>query len=215
MDPSSLLQAFKRKGVALGVKFVKGEVGSVLREGQSATEVVTTEKVRYPCDMLLMATGRHSGVLAEALYGIPRETYVPVCPRKRYVHMIRCPRFDVTRSQAYLKGLEGQRPMSMTIDTSGVFWRPEGNGFICGNSPHGDEPDPDADFSDFEVGDVAQRNFEDVIWPAMASRVPAFEEAKLISTWTGHYDFNTKDHNAIIGTVPGSLNNVIWAYKKI
>ena len=37
------------------------------------------------------------------------------------------------------------------------------------------------------------------IWPAIANRVPAFERAKVIQKWVGHYAFNTVDHNAVIG----------------
>lgn len=36
----------------------------------------------------------------------------------------------------------------------------------------------------------------------LAHRVPNFEQIKIERGWAGLYDFNTKDHNAIIGEHP-------------
>jgi FAD-dependent oxidoreductase domain-containing protein 1 len=37
------------------------------------------------------------------------------------------------------------------------------------------------------------------VWPQAAKRVPAFETAKLIRGWAGHYAMNRLDGNAIVG----------------
>ena len=49
--------------------------------------------------------------------------FLPVCPRKRYVYVIDCPR--------------GPRDMPLFVDTTGVYCRPEGCGtlYLCGQSP--------------------------------------------------------------------------------
>lgn len=88
----------------------------------------------------------------------------------------------------------------LMVDPSGVYVRPEGRGFICGLSPPADQ-DPDSD--DFEVD---YNFFDEVIWPILATRVPAFERIKTGRAWAGHYDMNLFDHNAFLGPAPGLDN---------
>jgi glycine/D-amino acid oxidase-like deaminating enzyme len=95
--------------------------------------------------------------------------------------------------------------------------------FIAGVSPL---VDPDA-HGDFEVDHDL---FEEVIWPVLAHRLPAFEAVKgtpptsplvhawwstttttpthitVVGHWAGHYDYNTFDQNAILGTHPSVGN---------
>ena len=208
-DPASLLHAFKKKAISLGVKFIKTDVAGFEGGKKKISEVIATDGTRYGCDHVVMACGRHSGVMAEKL-GVKK--YITVAPRKRYVHMVHCPAFDVVRSQAFLKGSSPRvRPMPLVVDTSGVYIRPEGDGFLVGWSPLGDDPDPDADFDDFNVGADVDDVWNNSTWPSLAARIPAFENAKLKSTWAGHYDYNTVDHNALIGIIPEGQANVVWA----
>ena len=84
----------------------------------------------------------------------------------------------------------------MLIDPSGVYCRPEGELFLTGTAP---PEDAEGDAADFEVDwDL----FEEVIWPVLAARVPAFEAIRPARAWAGHYDMNLFDHNAIIGRLP-------------
>ncbi|CAF1176919.1 unnamed protein product [Didymodactylos carnosus] len=97
-------------------------------------------------------------------------------------------------------------PSPLTIDLSGVYFRPEGlgNKYICGWSPPEDE-DVKSDNLDVDYS-----VFEEKIWPVLARRVPSFETLKLRNAWAGFYDYNYFDQNLIIGSHPRQ-NNFIFA----
>jgi FAD-dependent oxidoreductase domain-containing protein 1 len=91
----------------------------------------------------------------------------------------------------------------LVIDPTGLWFRPEGEGqFICGISP--DEAD-DPDDAPLEVDHAL---FGDVLWPRLAARVPAFEAIRQANAWAGYYEFNTFDHNGIVGAHPAWTNLV-------
>jgi FAD-dependent oxidoreductase domain-containing protein 1 len=83
--------------------------------------------------------------------------------------------------------------------------RTEGDSYVCGISPP-EAQDPDSD--DF---DVEWAQFEEMIWPALAHRIPAFENIRPGRAWAGHYDLNVFDHNAIVGRAPGLDNAYVAA----
>jgi len=184
-DAYGLLQAFRRKASSLGVEEVTGEVVEIERDGARASGVRLADGRRITADWVVNAAGpRAAGVAAMA--GLE----LPVSPRKRMVFHFDCR----TRVESPL-----------TIDTSGVYFRPEGPNYIAGSSPHGEQPDPDT----FDL-EVDRSWFESVIWPAIAHRVPAFEAIRLLDAWAGHYEVNTLDHNAVIGPHP-DLPNFLFA----
>ncbi len=53
-------------------------------------------------------------------------------------------------------------------------------------------------------------DFEELVWPALAKRIPAFEELKLTGGWAGYYDCNKLDNNAVVGKHP-KYENVYMA----
>jgi glycine/D-amino acid oxidase-like deaminating enzyme len=184
-DAYALLQAFRRKARSLGVEEVAGEVVEVERDGGRAVGVRLDDGRRIGADWVVNAAGPHAAAVA-AMAGLE----LPVSPRKRMVFHFDC-RTPI--------------PAPLTVDTSGVYFRPEGPNYIAGSSPHGEQPDPDT----FDL-DVDRSWFAQVIWPAIAHRVPAFEAIRLLDAWAGHYEVNTLDHNAVIGPHP-ELPNFLFA----
>ncbi len=185
-DAHLLLDLFRRSARAAGVAMVTGEVAAIERAGGRATGVRLADGGRIAAGHVVVAAGPQSGDVA-ATAGL----HIPVEPRKRSVFVFRC-----------RKPLPA---MPLMVDTTGVWVRPEGDRFICGVSPP-PESDPRAD-GDFTVDWPL---FEEVLWPALAARVPAFEAIRPEGAWAGHYDVNTLDHNAIIGRHP-DVPNLLFA----
>jgi FAD-dependent oxidoreductase domain-containing protein 1 len=184
-DGWALLQAFRKKARSLGVEYRQGEVARYLTESGRVTGVELADGSRIACGAVVNASGTHGARLA-ATAGVT----IPVQSRKRYVFTFTC------------KGEVDNCPL--LIDTSGVYCRPEGKRgsdgqmFICGASPP-EETDTNWIESDPGVEDVDWSFFEETIWPALAHRIPAFEQIKPGRAWAGPYDMNLLDANAIVG----------------
>lgn len=210
IDPWSLLIAFKKKALSLGTEYIVGEADSfdfevlpdTSLEGQPGAycqpirlNVRTADGqlrgIRFA--ILIIAAGASSGEVAK-LAGIGTgQGYlaapVPVEPRKRYVYSIHSP-----------DGPGLNTPL--TVDPSGTYFRRDG---LCGNYICGLSPNPDEEPSTDNL-EVDHDYFDQVVWPILANRVPAFEAVKVKSAWAGYYDFNTFDENGIIGPHPGYIN---------
>ena len=72
----------------------------------------------------------------------------------------------------------------LTVDPSGVWFRPEGRFFLCGKSPEAGEEPPATD-----LDAIDHAFFESEVWPRLAARVPAFESVKVVNAWAGYYDY--------------------------
>jgi glycine/D-amino acid oxidase-like deaminating enzyme len=186
-DSYQLLQAFRRKARSLGVVYREAEVVEVEREGARVTAVRLASGERISCGAFLNTAGA-SGA-AQIARGLGVE--IPVRSRKRCV-------FVFEAKQRWLG-------CPLVIDTTGVYFRPEGLTYVTGVSPPESE-DPDCD--DFEV---IWEQFEETLWPALARRAPALESLRLVRAWAGHYDLNIFDHNAIVGRLPGFGNAYLAA----
>lgn len=175
LDPFSLMMGFKLKAESLGVSYLKDEVSGLEIEANRVAGVRTVSGAHLQCDILVNAAGARSAYIA-GLAGIED---LPVHSRKRMVYTFEC--------------RDKIENCPLVIDPSGVYFRPEGDRFVCGVSPPESQ---DRDSFDF---DVEYDLFEEVIWPALANRVPAFEAIKLGLSWAGHYAYNIHDQNAVLG----------------
>jgi FAD-dependent oxidoreductase domain-containing protein 1 len=177
-DAYALLQAFRRKARSLGAEYLEGSVTAIEHDAGTMSGVHLADGRRIAADWVVNAAGPRAAEVA-AMAGLE----LPVHPRKRHVYHFDC--------------RQTLRPAPLTIMPSGVYFRPEGEAWIAGYSPRYGEADPDT----LDL-DADRSQFDDFIWPALASRVPAFESVRLLDTWAGHYEVNTLDHNAVIGPHP-------------
>ncbi|MET3231199.1 UNVERIFIED_ORG: glycine/D-amino acid oxidase-like deaminating enzyme [Burkholderia sp. 1263] len=185
-DGYGLVQALRKKARALGAHYVAADVTALHRDGRRVTQVQTANGETHACDVVVNAAGAWSRKVAQMI-GID----LPVHARRRSI-------FNVT-SPARLERCP------LLIDPSGVYFRPEGQSFICGTSPSADN-DPD----DLPLDEVDHTLFDDVIWPTLAHRVPQFEALRVQNCWSGYYEYNVLDQNAIIGYHP-DVDNCVFA----
>ena len=182
-DNMGLVQGFRRKAMAQGAAYVRDEVVGI--DAASGT-VTLASGARTGAGAVVNAAGTR-GARVAGLAGLD----IPVEPRKRTLFV-----FDCERSPEGTARVNGGR-LPLTIDPSGVFIRPEGRHFLAGTPP---ADDPEVDPDDFEPH---WQEFEEIVWPVLAARSPAFEAIREVRRWAGHYDFNTLDQNAIVGRDPG------------
>ncbi len=183
-DAHLFLSAVRRAAKAVGVEFRQAEAVAVECGAGRVDAVRTAAGERIACGTLVCAAGPRSGALARLW-----DAVLPVEPRKRTVFVVRMK-------------VDG-RSMPMLFDPTGLWLRPEGDGFICGIQPPPDrDPHPGEDF------EPDHWLFEEVIWPALAHRVPGAEQLRLVRSWAGHYEVNLLDHNGVVGPDPAQANLV-------
>jgi sarcosine oxidase len=179
-DGPALMQAFRRKARELGVQYVADEVVKL-----APNAVTLRSGDRIEAHTIVLAAGPWSGEVA-ATAGIT----LPVEPRRRSVFV-----FDVR---------EPPGPTPLTIDPSGTWFRPEGRFYIGGTTPAEGNDRPGAPL------EVQHHEWDDMVWPVLANRVPAFEAAKVVNSWAGYYEYNTFDQNGIVGRHP-EIESLIFA----
>jgi FAD-dependent oxidoreductase domain-containing protein 1 len=185
-DGPALLAAFRKKARAQGVHYIADSVaGLEMASPAKVAAVLLQSGPRLAAGTVVNAAGAWSSGIAR-MAGLD----VPVEPRKRCVFVFDSP--------------EKIPHSPFVLDPGGVLFRPEGHLYICGTTPK-TENAPD----DFGL-DVDYALFDDIIWPALAHRVPGFERLKMLRAWAGLYEYNTFDHSAIIGRHP-EVGNFILA----
>ena len=187
-DGPALHAAFRRKARTCGARFVHADAQAFDASGGNVHAVRDAQGRAHAADAVLIAAGAWSAPLT-ALLGLA----LPVSAKKRDVFVLDSP--------ARLPGCP------LIIDPSGVWLRPEGAGFIAGAPPRrmGNFIDPD----DAPLDAIDHGLFDDVIWPTLAARIPAFVALRVRSAWAGYYEMNAFDHNGVVGAVPGWSNAFI------
>ncbi len=181
-DGGTIFDWFRRKARALGVEYIRNEVTGIARGGDRVTGVTLASGERIGAGLIVNASGPRANLTAK-MAGLD----VPVEPRRRYTFI-----FDAADPLP--------KDLPLTIDPSGVHMRTDGRYYMAGCPP---DDDPAVDPDDFTMDHGI---WEQKVWPAIATRVPAFERVKLLNSWVGHYAYNRLDQNAVLGPHPEVAN---------
>ena len=180
LDPNSALQGLRKKALAMGVEFLRDRVVEILVGGRRVRELELGSGARLAAGAVINAAGCWSASIAK-LAGME----LPVNPMRRFEHFVELE--------------DALPPMPLIKDPARLVIRPEGKGYSVGlvdsAAPRGFNFDVDPSY------------FEDVVWPACAARIPAFEKLRLRREWAGLYDECELDGNMILGNWPGRLDN--------
>lgn len=176
-DGGTMFDWFKRMARRGGVEYIHDTaVKMTLNAAKSAVTSVTLKSGgEISCGTVANCSGPRAAATSK-MAGID----LPVVPRKRYTFI-----FDAAHPL--------DRALPLTIDPSGVHMRSEGKYYLAGCPP---DDDPDVAYDDFEFDHSL---WQEKVWPIIATRVPAFEQVKVINEWVGHYAYNAFDQNAILG----------------
>jgi glycine/D-amino acid oxidase-like deaminating enzyme len=183
-DGYGLLQAFRKRAIADGARFVQGEAVGFDRSGERVLAVRLADGATLACAELVVAAGPWSGRIGAML-----EIDIPVRGKRRSVFVLDTP--------------DPLQPCPLLIDPSGFWLRPDGRYYLAGMSPLAGGEDPD----DLPL-EVDHESFEAKLWPALAERIPSLERLKVTGSWAGYYEMNTVDHNGLVGRWPGIGN--LW-----
>jgi FAD-dependent oxidoreductase domain-containing protein 1 len=192
-DGWGLMQALRKGARSRGVDYIADTVIGMDHAHGRIHSVQLASGQKISCDTLVNCAGAR-GTDVAAMAGI----HIPVVAKQRYVFTFTC--------RSNLTGFP------LLIDPSGIYVRPEGHltvegqMFICGTSPKAGAHDPDWDNNDIAANAIDWSLFEDMIWPALAARVPAFAGIRPGRAWAGPYDMNMLDANAIIGPAESIAN---------
>jgi FAD-dependent oxidoreductase domain-containing protein 1 len=179
-DGPALMQAFRRQARGRGAEYIADEV-----VGLAPNAVALRSGGKIEAATIVIAAGPWSGEVA-ALAGIA----LPVEPRRRSVFVFDC------RAALPL--------LPLTIDPSGVWFRQEGRLYLAGTTPAAGNDPPGAPL------EVQHHEWDDMVWPVLAERVPAFAAAKVVNSWAGYYEYNTFDQNGVVGRHP-EIDSLIFA----
>jgi glycine/D-amino acid oxidase-like deaminating enzyme len=184
IDPYGALTGLRRKAKALGAIYLEDEVVDLSRRGERIAGVTLRRGGTLAADWIVNTTGAWASQICD-MVGMK----IPVVP--------------LPRMQFYFETSAKLEPLPLTRDGFGLGFRPEGAGYTTGITNH-------AAAGEF-CWDVHYEHFDEVIWPKLATRVPAFEALKVKNGWAGHYAQNIFDGNAIIGAWTGEIENFLIA----
>lgn len=179
VDPTAVVDGYRRRSMATGVKTIHGTVESIIAGDGHVAGIRLDDDSTMEADVVVVCAGAWSTALL-ASAGVD----IPVDPVMRTVFVV-------------AGDVEGSASLPSLFLPSGVYVIGEHDGtFLIGWST-------DDDPIGFDFAPAPRAKFYDLIWPALATALPAFDRLEVIRSWAGLYAQNRLDANAIIGEWPG------------
>lgn len=185
-DGWALFQGFRQRAMHNGVTFVKDTVVGLDTSAGRVQSVRLASGRSVGVEWVVNTAGCSAKQIA-AMVGLE----LPIEPRARTSFVFDC-RQPIAEN------------VPLTITPAGVHFRREQHHYMCGAVP---DDDVTVDIDDLDPRDG---EFEDLIWPVLARYVPQFDRVHVVASWGGQYDYNTLDHNLVIGP-SAQVENFLFA----
>ncbi|RBR09202.1 hypothetical protein FVER53590_08761 [Fusarium verticillioides] len=176
-DALGMAYSLRKESPQLGVDYINNEVVGMTRVGNKITSVTLETGESISVDNVVNATGTIAAEVSRLA-----DIDLPIEARRRSTYI-----FSVVEPLS--------QDLPLTIDPTGVHMQSYGKkDYLVGCSPIGLDVavNPD-DFS------YAEDVWNLKMLPVLKKRVPQFSTTEDTHSWMSHYEFNTFDHNAIIG----------------
>lgn len=172
-----MVEWMRKSACESGVEYVDNEVIDMTVDGSKISSIMLRSGERITVNTVVNAAGTRAAQVS----GLA-DIDLPIEARRRYTYI-----FEVDEPLP--------QDLPLTIDPTGVHLRSYGaKNYLVGCPPIG--PDVAVDVDDFSF---AENAWDDKILPIISHRIPHFSTARVTDSWMGHYEFNTFDHNAIVG----------------
>ena len=179
-DPSGTALAYSTRARDMGAKVVLESPATSVEISGGKVVAVTTSTERYETPIAVVATGPWSSRFLKTI-----DIKLPLKATRHEVFLLRRPMERVPFHP-------GGGDMSNLI-----YFRPEGSDLtLVGNGNREEDTDPDT------YNPRLSMDFVEDIWPRLAKRIPAIEDAELFTGYAGLYT-TTPDLHPVIDKVDG------------
>ncbi len=178
MSPQAVLDAYKKKAVALGAELIQAEVTAVHYQSNQVTGVQLNNGTVLQSNVVVNSAGAWGTQIAQTC-GVE----IPMQPVMRQVYIVET-------------AVRPEKILPLLLLPSGTYIIHEGHGIFMTAHSFPDDPVTTTDFS------WQRHKFEERIWPELAEFLPKFESLRIKDGWAGLYAVNTFDGNAILGEWP-------------
>ncbi len=178
VDISAVVDGYRRKARRAGAKLIAATVEQLTLAGNRVSGVRLADGTAMGADAVVVCAGAWSADLLATT-----KVFIPVEPVMRTVYVVAG---DVVGSES----------MPLAFLPSGVYViREHERRYLIAWST-------DDDPVGFDFTPAPRSRFYDVIWPELATNLPAFGSLEVVGSWAGLYAQNRLDANAIIGEWP-------------